>query len=149
MSGTITQLFPGPTYVVYPEKILSTIKSSKDGNPIIQAPVKDPRPRMWVWKRYRDSVPGYSDLYNKLLNYMYKLRISSIPVKSAWVYLRETETKNLTKFQWNGTKYVEISDWVRVKVVNVSQEIAQQGGYAVYDSTTLTFHIDDPTFNGF
>lgn len=149
MSGTIYQLSPGPTYVSYPDKMLNTVKSSKDGNPIVQAPIRDPRPRTWIWKRYRASVIGYTDLYNKLLNYMYKFRITNLPAKSPWVYVRETETGNLSKIQWNGTKFVEINDWVKVKITDVNQEIAQQGGYAVYESTTLTFYIDDTTYNGF
>lgn len=149
ISGTISVLTPGPTYVRYPEKFTNEVRYSKDGNPIIQSPLKDGRPRTWVWTRYRSSVPQYDNLYNKLLNYQHRLRESSLPAKSPWVYVKDTETGNLTYKSWNGTKWIEIETWVRVRVVSVTQNIAQQGGYAVYDETLFNFVVDDPSWNLF
>lgn len=148
-SGTISQLIPGPTYVTYPEKFTNEIRFSRDGSAIVQAPLKDGRPRTWVWKRYRSSVPRYDTLYNQLLNYQYKLRETSTPPKSPWVWVRDTESGNLTYKQWNGTKWVEVETWVRVKVTSVTQNIAQAGGPAVYEETLFTWTIDDPVWNLF
>lgn len=83
VSGTIVQLSPGPTFVDYPEKFANEIRFSKDGNPIIQSPLKDSRPRQWIWTRYRDSVKGYISLYNQLLNYQYKLRTKFFPCQKS------------------------------------------------------------------
>jgi len=149
MSGTISTLTPGPSLVEYPERFTNDVRYSKDGNPIIQAPLKDGRPRSWIWKRYRNTVPKYSTLYNQLLNYQYHLRQLATPPKSPWVYVRDTETNNLSFRQWNGTTWTEINTWVRVKVIMVTQQVGEGGGPAVYDTTTFTFVIDDPAWNGF
>lgn len=148
-SGTINQLLIGPTYVEYPDRFVNEVRTSKDGYSIVQSPLKDTRPRSWVWTRYRSSVPKYDTVYNQLLNYQYKMRQSSTPVKSPWVWVKDTETGNLTYKQWNGTKWIEVETWVRVKVIQVTQNIARQGGYAVYDETRMTFSIDDATWNNF
>ena len=149
MSGTISQLSPGPAWVDYPEKFTNSIIYSRDGNPVVQSPLKDGRPRTWIWKRYRSSVPKYDALYNKLLNYQHKLRETSFPPKSPWVWVKDTETGNLTFRQWDGTKWIEVETWVRVKVTMVTQNIAQQGGHAVYEDTLFTFVIDDPAWSLF
>lgn len=149
MSGTISTLIPGPTYVDYPEKFNNEVRYSRDGNPIIQSPLKDGRPRTWVWKRYRSSVPKYDNLYNQLLNYQHRLRETSIPPKSPWVFVKDTESGNLTFKQWNGTKWIEVETWVRVKVAKVTQNIASQGGPAVYEDTLFTFVIDDTSWTLF
>ena len=148
-SGTITQLNPGPTWVEYPDKFDNEVRYSKDGNSIIQSPLKDSRPRAWVWRRYRQSISKYVSLYNLLLNLQYRNRITSPAAKSPWIYVKDTETNNLTYRQWNGTKWIESEDWVRVKVTQVTQQIAAQGGQAVYDETKFTWVIDDPRWNFF
>ena len=149
MSGTMVQLVPGPTYVEYPPKFTNEVRFSKDGAPIVQSPLKDGRPRTWIWRRYRSKVPGYDALYNRLLNYQHRLRETSTPPKSPWVWIRDTESGNLTYKQWDGTKWIEVETWVRVKVTLVSQNIAQQGGPAVYEDTVFQFVIDDPAWNLF
>lgn len=148
-SGTISQLSPGPTYVDYPERFSNEVRTSKDGFAIVQAPIKDTRPRTWTWTRYRSSVPKYDNLYNQLLNYQYRMRQSASPLKSQWVWVKDTESGNLTYKQWTGTKWIEIETWVRVKVTQVTQNVAKQGGMAVYETTDFTFIVDDPAWNNF
>lgn len=149
MSGTILQLSPGPMYVTYPDKFTNEVRYSKDGTPIVQTPLRDGRERTWVWKRYRSSVPKYDTLYNNLLNYHHRLRETASPAKSPWVWVRDTETGNLTYKTWSAGKWVETETWVRVKVIQVTQNIAQQGGFAVYEDTLFKFVIDDPVWNLF
>ena len=148
-SGTISLLNPGPTFVRYPEKFTYETRHAKDGNTIIQIPLKDGRERSWVWTRYRSSVPKYDTLYNELLNYHHRLRETSTPAKSPWVWVKDTESGNLTYKEWSGGTWIEVETWVRVKVIQVTQNIAQQGGFAVYDETILTFVIDDNVWNLF
>lgn len=149
MSGTIIQLVPGPTYITYPDKFTNEVRYSKDGNAIIQTPLKDGRERVWVWKRYRSTVPKYDTLYNTLLNYHHRLRETATPAKSPWVWVKDTESGNLTYKVWGAGKWTETETWVRVKVVQVTQNIAQQGGYAVYEDTLFKFVIDDSVWNLF
>lgn len=147
VSGTITQLSPAPTWVDYPERFVNTVRFSKDGAPVVQAPLKDSRPRTWIWKRYRSSVPHFDTLYNLLLNYQYKLRQAT--GQSPWVYVRDTESGNLTFRTQNGNTFTENASWVRVKVIQVTKNLAQQGGPAVWEDTKFVWVIDDPTWNLF
>lgn len=146
-SGTIAQLSPGPGSVSYPDKFVNTVRFSKDGSPIVQSPNKDGRTRIWIWRRYSSTFAKYTSLYNQLLQFQYKLRQAN--GLSPWIYLKDTETGNLTYRQWNGTTWVESSDWVRVKVIQVAQTVANQGGPVKYDETKFEFYIDDPRWNLF
>lgn len=148
-SGTIVQLSPAPTWVTYPEKLFNTVRLSKDGNAIIQGPNKDGRTRTWVYKRYRATIPHYTTLFTTLIQYSAKNRLNATPAKSPWVYVMDTETGNLVYKQWTGTTWVETATWVRVKVTQVTQDLAQQGGPAVYETTKFDFVIDDPRWNNF
>ena len=59
-------LTPGPTEVDYPEFRLYTARQTQDSSLVIQRPLNDPRPRRWIWKGYRQSVPNYEDLFDDL-----------------------------------------------------------------------------------
>lgn len=142
-------LNPGPTYVIYPDHFENVVRTSKDGNVIVQTPAKDSRTRKWVWRNYKTVVPKYTQLFQQLLNYHYKLRINATPAKAPWVFVQDTETLNLGNKTWNGTLWVEAPTFFRVKVVQVTQNIAQQGGYPTYAETVFEFYIDDPNFNNF
>src|ERR1041385_1492730 len=108
MSGTIITLSPGPTWISYPDHFYNTVKTSKDGNAIVQVPVKDARPRRWVWSNYRSSVPKYNDLFQQIINFHYKFRQNQ--GKSPWVYIRDTESLNLGYINLSGTTWVEASN---------------------------------------
>lgn len=147
-SGTIATLSPGPTFTEYPtEQFKTTIHVSVDGNPVTQSFVKDDRPRKWVWQNYRETVPGYTSMYNSLLQLHYKLRL--LAGDSPWVFLKEDVTDMFGKYEYAGGTWSFTSGWIRVKVIDVFQEIRQRGGRVVYDTSGITFVIDDSTFNMF
>lgn len=146
-SGTIELLSPGPTYVDYPPRYAHNVLISVDGSAVIQAPLADGRTRSWVWERYRIATPGYLALFNKLHNLQYKLRISAS--QSPYVYLKEDVTDNLAKLSWDGDSWEHVNDWVRVKVTNVTQDVASQGGPVVYGATRMEFVIDDSSWNAY
>lgn len=147
--STATRLNPGPTVVRYPERFNVETKSSKDGTHIAKKLLKDGRIRSWVWKRYKSTIPKYDTLYNRLLNYQYKLRQKSSPAKSQYVFLRETESGNFTKRVWTGNQWIETEPWVRVKVIQVNRSPSEQSGPAVYDETELVFIVDDANWNNY
>lgn len=146
-SGSISILSPAPTFVRYPDKFTIEPRTSRDGNPILQTPVRDTRPRQWVWKRYMSEYEGYDKLYNKLLNYQERLRETATPPKPPWMWLKEDSSGNLTFRQWNGTTWVETVSWVRVLITQVTQNVADQIGHTVWEELILEFVIDDPVFN--
>lgn len=148
-SGTIYTLYPGPTYVDYPPRFEHNVRVSRDGNPIIQAPLSDGRVRKWVWQRYRFDTPRYTTLFNKILNLQYKLRLLATPAKSEYVFLKEDVSENLSPLAWGGGVWAESDGWIRVKVTNVTQNVAHQGGKVIYEETVMEFVIADPTWNTF
>jgi len=147
--ATTVILNPGPTYVIYPDKFDNVVRTSKDGSIIIQTPSKDSRTRKWVWRNYKTTVPKYNQLFQNLLNYHYKLRIGQTPAKSPWVYVQDTETLNLGTRTFSGGVWTESNTLWRAKVVQVTQNIAQQGGYPTYAETIFEFYIDDPNYGNF
>jgi len=148
-SGTIATLSPGPTFVRYPERFEHTLHVSVDGNPAIQAPMADGRVRSWVWRRYRYDTPKYEGLYNQLLNLQYSLRLKATPSKNEHVFVKEDVTENLSKLNWTGSVWEHLTDWVRVKVTNVTQNVAEQGGKVIYEETKMDFVISDTNWNTF
>src|SRR3954469_20389640 len=65
---TIVSLKPRPTSVDYPEFRLTRTRTSKDGAVIVQRPMRDPRPRKWIWEKYRSSVPLYEAQWQFLVS---------------------------------------------------------------------------------
>ena len=149
VSGSITQLFPAPSLVRYPEKFITSSRTSRDGNPIVQSPFRDSRPRQWVWQRYSSDVINYDIMYNRLLNYHNKTRQTATPPLSPWVYVKEDSSGNLTYRQWNGSVWIEIATWVKVLVTQVTQNVADQPGHTVWNELVLEFTLEDPVFNLF
>jgi hypothetical protein len=148
-SGTMTLLSPSPTYVEYPNKFETTVHVSRDGNAIVQAPMKDSRSRSWVWAGYRATVPGYESLFSELLQLHYKLRQNETPAKTPWVFLKEDVSNNLGVLEFAAGTWSVNEDYVRVKVIDVTQNVASQGGIVKYGDTRLTFVIDDASWNHF
>lgn len=157
-SGTITVMRPQPSEVSYPESFVVNPKVSRDGNPIIQLPAKDERERTWIWKDYRAKLAAspdsafyarYETLFNNLLNLQYHVRLSKVPPESEFAYLYEDETGELDKLTLSAGDWVRTSDFVRVKILQVSRTTASRGGSVIYPQTILTFVIDDPNWNAF
>jgi hypothetical protein len=146
VSGTLTQLSPGPTYVSYPDKFYNVVRTAKDGSAIIQTPLVDGRPRHWVWKNYKQTVPNYNQLYQQLLQYHYKWRLNA--GSSPWVYVQDTETLNLEYQNLSAGTWVETANVVQVKVTQVTQNLLPQSGLPSYD-LTFSFIITDQRYQDF
>lgn len=146
-SGTITDIHPHPVLVDYPETFENTSLTSRDGNALVQHGDSDSRTRQWVWKGYSPDTPGYTRLIDSLLQLQSSLRENLSTPKSPWVFLKEDVTGNLNKLVLSGNTWIESVDYVRVKVLSVSEAITQSG--TVKYDTTLSFKIDDDTWNRF
>jgi hypothetical protein len=145
---TAVRLNPGPTTVRYPDRFAMEVITAEDGTTTVKGALKDGRVRSWVWKRYKSTVPKYDVLYNKLLNYHYKLRQKSSPTKSPYVYIKDTESGNLTIKSWSTDHWVETEPWIRVKILQVSRDIAP-GGRTLFEETVFSFVIDDQQWNNY
>ena len=147
-SGTITDIHPHPLFVDYPNTFENISFTSKDGNALVQHGDSDGRTRRWVWRGYSTDTPGYAKLVDSLLQLQFSLRESLLTVKSPWVFLKEDVTGNLNKVVLSGTTWIESPDYVRVKVLSVSETVRGSGNVK-YDTMELAFKIDDDTWNRF
>ena len=147
-SGTITDIHPHPVSVAYPETFENTSLTSKDGNALVQHGDADSRIRQWIWRGYSSDTPGYTRLIDSLLQLQSSLREKLSTPKSPWIFLKEDVTGNLNKLVLSGVTWIESVDYVRVKVLSVTETITRSG-IVKYDTTTLSFKIDDDTWNRF
>ena len=148
-SGTITALHPHPITVSYPDTFEKTSLRSKDGNAIVQRGSTDTRIRKWIWPGMTLTVPRYARLFEQLLTLQVSLREQVTPPTSPWVFLKEDVTGNLNKLILSGQTWTEQPDFIRVKVVSVTEKLASKGGNIKYDSVEIAFYIDDDTWNRF
>lgn len=85
-----------PTRVDYPVEALGTLLETADGNVVQQQMNKDGRRRAWVWENYRDTVVGWEDLWNQLLNLRSRHLIEG-GAATPYVYLKENESRRLRR----------------------------------------------------
>ena len=142
--STEVQLTPKP-FVDYPaEPLGKLIEVSSAGVAVQQQSLSDNRIRKWIWRGY----PGWNTAYLALwaiiepLRSRYRLMAGGSP----YVWLRDTESKQLRTIVTNGTTVVESYPWLRCRVLEVSRT-PRGNGLVVFEETTLAFVVDDPTFN--
>ncbi len=148
-SGTITAIHPHP-FPEYPTTFENTSLASRDGQAIIQSGNADTRVRRWVWNRVNLSTPGYARLFEKILALQVSLR-EQTPVSDSpgWIFLKEDITNNFNKLVLSGQTWIEQPDFIRVKVISVTEKLSQRGGNVKYDSVEMAFYIDDENWNRF
>lgn len=146
-SGTITTLSPGPTYVTYPDYFNQQGIVLSDQQVVTQRPGKDGRERIWVWEGYRHNILNYDTWYNQILNLQYDLRENA--GLHANVFVKEDVSLGLFKLIESGTVWLREAFFVKVKVIGVSRKVSGRGGETKYDTTSMTFIIDDDTWNAF
>ncbi len=148
-SGTITNLHPHPLTVSYPDTFEKTTLTSRDGQALIQRGSADTRSRKWIWDSATLTTPHYAKLIQQLISLQSSLRETGSGDLSPWVYLKEDVTGDLNKLSLSGDTWVEQEDYVRVQVTSVTEKLASKGGNVKYSEVSLTFYIDDDTWNRF
>lgn len=85
-----------PTRVDYPVEALGVLLETADGNVVQQQMNKDGRRRAWVWENYRDTVVGWQDLWNRLLNLRSRHLIEGGAV-TPYIFVKENESQRLRR----------------------------------------------------
>lgn len=143
-SYTEVTLHPAPTSVNYPETRLFKTRTTRDGNVIVQRPLRDDRPRRWQWANYRSHMPAYKALWSLLetLEYRHRVREGLHPIVEIWE--DETGTGGFGKMEGSNKK------WTKVKIVQVHRSVRPGGGHGVvYDDSFMEFYIVDPEYAEF
>ena len=140
---TTLTLVPMPTAVEYPETRNYVTRLGPDGGIVTQRPMRDNRPRKWIWTGYRNTVPGYSTLWTtlQLLDYRARLQVSKPPLIGIW------EDATLTG-GFNRLDVALARVFTPVRFLQVSRTMAAGGG-STYESSRVEFIIDDLTYTGF
>ena len=137
------ELTPGPTEVEYPDFRLYNARQTQDSSLIIQRPLNDPRPRKWIWKNYRQSVPNYESQFDdlKLLEARQLDADGYSPIIQVWE--NESDEGGIG----GGTE--GSPTWVDAKILQVHRRTRKGGGIVVYDETWIEFIIVDSTWEEF
>src|SRR5690606_40389735 len=73
----VIRLHPGPTEVEYPDRRNYNSSTTPDGAVVVQRPLRDDRPRQWVWKNYRPTVTTYENQWKLLETLEVKARLKA------------------------------------------------------------------------
>jgi hypothetical protein len=140
---TTLTLVPMPTAKEYPVRRDMVTKTSPDGNVIVQRPMRDARPRRWIWLRYSDRVPGYTALWAALEALEYRTRLQASKPPTVEIFEDVTKEGGFGNLIGGTTKV-----WTKVRFLQVTRSMASGGG-SVYDESFIEFVIDDPAYGGF
>lgn len=83
-----------PTGVDYPSEALGALLETSDGAVIQQQPNKDSRRRSWYWNLYRDSIPGYPELWDRLQALRSRMLVEG-GAPTPYCFIKEDVTKKL------------------------------------------------------
>ena len=141
----VKQLMPSPTEVEYPETRLLKVHTTQDGATVVQRPLRDSRPRKWVWKGYRDSdlLAAYANQWQELaaLEYRTRLEAGLNPLVEIW----EDETSVGGFDRMDGEDKV----YTTVKFIRVDRAMRKGGGPVTYEDSYIEFYVEDDTYRGF
>jgi hypothetical protein len=137
---TAFKLEPGPTAVSYPPERISYTTQQSDDRLIKQMSPRNPKERKWIWKGYSPNITAYETQYADLINLQEHVLVyvsSGLP----WVYMKDDCTDGMNVYSVaSGTL---VSQWVRCRILNVSRVPREEGGPLRYETTTITFTVDD------
>lgn len=143
---TTLSLMPGPTDVEYPDARLYKPVNTQDGAVVVQRPLRDDRPRKWIWKGYRDSdlMAAYKNQWATLSTLEYRYRLQHNLPATVQIWEDETGIGGFNLLDGGGAKI-----WTTVKFLQVQRTIRPGGGFVIYDASTIEFVIADNSFSSF
>lgn len=147
-TSTEVRLSPSPSRVEYPIEPLGTRVDIPNGSLVAQVPLRDARPRRWVWEGYPASLVAYAALWARLepLRARYRYQTGNSP----YIWVRDQESKQLRTIVSAGSTVTSTYDWYRVLVHEVSrkQEKGTRTSMVVFATTILGFTVADTgTYN--
>lgn len=140
-SGTHeVSLTPGPTEGDYPEGDGSKVQTTQDGAIVIQRPMRDSRPRKWLWRGYGRSDASNNSLWDLLQSLTTKARVAAGLSATVKVWEDVTGAGGFDKTDGLGAKV-----YTTVRVHQATRKPSPSGP-VVYE-TALTFYVDDLNYS--
>lgn len=132
-----------PTEVEYPDKRAMKVHTTQDGATVIQRPVRDSRPRKWIWTNYGPLVPGFADQWARLEQMDTRERAVRRLPSLIGVWEDVSGVGGLDRRDESGNKV-----YTTVRVTQVDQKPRKGGGPPMYEST-VEFRVEDATYTTF
>lgn len=143
LSTVETQLALNPTDVDYPEFRNYKPLVTQDGAVIVQRPLRDSRPRKWVWKGYGPSIAAYSAQWQLLQSLDGRARLQANLSPTVEIWENVSGVGGFSRLNGDGSRL-----YTRVRLTQVDRTPRQGGGPVSFDST-VTFQLDDATYAAF
>lgn len=148
---TTLKLAPQPTEVDYPERRNVNVKSSKDGSAILQRPLRDSRPRKWVWVGYNPLIATYENQWTTFQTLDAKARAEAGLNPVIYIWENDSVEGGFDRLS-SGTDpdptYSNVI-WTAVKFVQVTRKSRKGGGLTKYDESIIEFVIEDGAYTRF
>lgn len=147
-TATDTQFIIGPTIVDYPADPLPVLQPTLNGTIVLQQPAVDNRPRTWQWQSYPDWYPQYGTLWGQIEGLRSRYRLMASGSNSPYVWLRDTESKQLRTIAVAGTVVTSTYPWLQVRVLSTNRHMRTSGSsLLVWEQTNLVFTVTDVSYN--
>lgn len=141
---TTLTLFPGPTEVEYPERRAMKTTGTQDGATVVQRPLRDTRPRRWIWKNYPPSLVGFEAQWQTLLSLEYATRLEAGKYALIEIWEDVVPEGGFNRVDGSSNKI-----WTKVKFLRVDRTPRRGGGPVTYDDSYIEFVIEDSGFVGY
>lgn len=135
-----TALAPGPTEVEYPDGDGSKVLVAVDGAAVVQRPLRDTRPRQWVWHGYGPTHASYETLWALLTSLTSRARLAAGLSSTVEVWEDVTGAGGFDRKDGSGNKV-----YTTVAITRASRAPLKGGGPVFYDST-LEFRVQDASY---
>jgi hypothetical protein len=138
------ELDPEPSAVDYPMKREFTRLTTQDGAVVIQRPLRDPRPRRWMWNSYVKGNAEYEALFSLLSSLELKaMRDAGLsPLIGIW-----EDVSGIGGFDRRDGSFNPV--FTNVLITQVHREPIPAPGRVVYGDTLIEFVIEDLSYTHF
>jgi hypothetical protein len=137
-----TSLTLAPMDVDYPDRRDMTVRTSQDGAVVIQRPLRDSRPRRWIWRGYGLNDPTFAAQWAFLESLDYQTRTASGLVATVGIWEDFSGVGGFNKLSGSSRVYTT------VRVIQVDRTPRKGGGPISYESV-VEFYVEDPAYAAF
>lgn len=131
-----------PSEVDYPEARLANVKVTQDGAVVIARPLRDPRPRKWIWRGHSPYDVAYANQWALLEALETRARLVAGLPPTVDVWEDTSGTGGFARKEGNGARI-----YTAVRIVQATR--TPRGGGPVNYESVLEFFIADPTYQAF
>lgn len=140
----ILSLSPNPSEIDYPDKRLYKMQVTQDSSIVVQRPLRDARPRKWIWSGYRSTITPYENQFQALVALEYRTRLRAGLTGTVDIWEDVTGVGGFNKLDGLGNKV-----WVTVKFLQVDRKLRQGSAIPTFDQTWIEFVIADSNYSEF